>query len=101
MEDSRSVLHNSGERLGNPIAEDHHCHDHPHFTPTCESCQRARAAFQPYHNVDPHPPTPSRSFQSNMGPAFPGPPTISVKDQLKIGVISGVTRSLIDLLFGR
>jgi hypothetical protein len=46
MEDSRQLLH--------PAAEDHHCHDHSRFTASCESCQRARAAFLPYRNVDPH-----------------------------------------------
>jgi hypothetical protein len=58
------------------------------------------AAFLPYKNVDPHPQPSSRSFQSNLGPAFIAP-AISPVDEVKIGVISGVTQSLIDLLLGR
>jgi hypothetical protein len=50
MEDSRRLLHPAGSHG----ESDHHCHDHAHFTAGCERCQRARDAFLPYRNVDPH-----------------------------------------------
>jgi hypothetical protein len=80
--------------------EEHHCHDHAYFLASCESCRRAREAFLPYHNVDPHPEHPSRSFQSNLGPAFVSP-TISYEDKVKIGFISGIVRGIIDIVTGR
>lgn len=92
MEDLRTVL-NAG-------AEDHHCHDHAHFTETCESCGRARAAFLPYQNVAAHPEPASRSFQTNLGPAFVAP-AISPQDQMKMPVTSGVIEGIIDTLFGK
>ena len=43
-------------------ATDPHCPEHAHFTPICETCQRARAAFLPYNVIGKAEP-PSRSFQ--------------------------------------
>jgi len=84
--------------------EDHHCHNHPHFTLTCEECRRARAAFQPYQNVDPHPEPASRSYQRTLGPAFVVN-SIGIKEAVAYGVaegvVEGVTDSILDSLLGR
>jgi hypothetical protein len=84
--------------------EEHHCNDHAYFLASCESCRRAREAFLPYHNVDPHPEKSTRSFQTNLGPAFVAP-AISPEDQMKMaatsGIIRGLIRGFIDVLFGR
>ncbi len=80
--------------------EEHHCHDHAYFLASCESCKRARAAYLPYQNVSPHPEPASRSFQTNLGPAFVAP-AISVEDQMKMAVTTGIVRGIIDFLLGR
>jgi hypothetical protein len=80
--------------------EEHHCHDHAYFLASCEACKRARSAFLPYQNVDPHPEHASRSFQTNLGPAFVTP-VISIEDQMKMAATSGIISGIIDTLFGR
>jgi len=90
MEDSRTLLHNADQ--------DHHCHDHPHFTPSCESCQRARAAFLPYHNISTHPEPSSRSFQTMLGPAFPPSIQVGLTEAIAFGVAEGVTEEIIGIL---
>lgn len=86
------------QHLPEHAAGDHHCGDHNQYVVTCEACQRARAAFLPYQNVDPNAPAASRSFQSSLGPAFPPIVSIGLKEAAAYGVAEGVTRGIIDLL---
>jgi hypothetical protein len=59
----------------------------------------------PYRNVDPRRSAPSRSFQTNLGHAFPPDVTFGLKEWATLGVAEGVaegvTDGIIDLFLDR